>query len=144
MSTHIEASPVFITPEDTHAFLAGDCWMLAEAMWMATSDWTLVAVAVCEENPDDEGSSEVDWLHIAMRAPDGRIVDIEGVHADVEDYLQRWAVSAEMDYCEPLTYLYEVHEYGTYARMVRDQYPLHGVPTERLNSIAQELIQLVA
>lgn len=145
MTTQTLASPSTITLEEIEAFTEGDCWLLAEALWMATGTWTLVAISACEENPVDEVlSSGIDWVHLAVRTPDGLIVDIEGVHTDLEAYFQRWMPVAEERYIEPFLDLYEIFDYEEYEDIVRDQSPVYEFDGDRIDAIVQELISRAA
>jgi hypothetical protein len=142
MTNQATVRSLSITDEEIRFFSEGDCWMLAEALWVSTG-WTLVAVAACEEEPVENPSPEVDWIHLAVRTPDGRIVDIRGAHVDVDEYLQQWIGVVEMSYCEPMMYIYEVHDRPTYNHLVRDQSPMYGVTSERVNDIVRELVHVV-
>lgn len=85
----------FFTPDEQEAFTFGDCWLLARAMHNITG-WQMVAVG-CTGGAVD--GMLRDWVHIAVRTPQGLILDINGLHTDdeVRDQWQGefWMVSDE-------------------------------------------------
>lgn len=65
---------------EVKAFTDGDCWELARQIHLV-SGYTLVTLGSEEEASD--------WYHAAVRLPDGRIVDIEGVWEEMA-WLASW------------------------------------------------------
>lgn len=90
----ITADRVF-TPDEQEAFTWGDCWLLARAMHNITG-WQMVAVGCSGGRAD---GALRDWVHIAVRTPEGSILDIDGFHTDDETTARWredfWMVSAE-------------------------------------------------
>lgn len=69
------------------SFNYGDCWVLAVIMKKLTG-WNIVGVGVEGQSP---AGGMREWCHIAVQAPTGHIVDINGVH-DPEEFLYDWRV----------------------------------------------------
>lgn len=81
----MNATEVF-TPNEQEAFSFGDCWLLTRALHNITG-WQMVAVG-CTGGKD--AGILRDWTHIAVRTPEGLILDITGLHTD-EDIERQWA-----------------------------------------------------
>jgi hypothetical protein len=105
-------------PLELEAFTSGDCWLLAAT---AEGEFGWEAVAVMVPEGIDEGAP---WMHMVNRLPDGRLIDIEGIHTE-KGLLSRWGgdhlepakpflselsgVEPEFD-IEPLEVAYGLHE----------------------------------
>lgn len=70
------------------SFNYGDCWVLAVIIKKLIG-WNIICVGV--EGQSQSGGMR-EWCHIAVQAPSGHIVDINGVHTP-EDFLYDWRVS---------------------------------------------------
>ncbi len=55
-----------------------DCWKLAKACHDLTG-WTMVAVGYV---PDGSLDGAIGWAHVAVRLPDGRCLDMNGLHEE--------------------------------------------------------------
>lgn len=74
------------TAIEQEAFTYGDCWLLARALCNITG-WQMVAVG----NTGGKASGVLrDWVHMAVRTPQGTIVDISGIHED-KGILDAWS-----------------------------------------------------
>lgn len=74
------------TAIEQEAFTYGDCWLLARALHNITG-WQMVAVG----NTGGKASGVLrDWAHMAVRTPQGTILDITGTHDD-KDILDVWS-----------------------------------------------------
>lgn len=74
----------FITNEEEVDFTEGDCGILARAIHRKTG-WPMVIVS-----RDSSGSlDEIDWDHMAVRAPDGRLIDAVGMSTE-GDFREAW------------------------------------------------------
>lgn len=62
-----------ISDKDSEAFTQGDCGIFADELHRATG-WPQVLIG--ENGPDGE------FEHIAVRAPDGRILDVTGIQSE--------------------------------------------------------------
>jgi hypothetical protein len=71
------------------AFTDGDCWRLAQYLSDRTG-WDMVALGIKLDRREPEGQRY--WEHMAVRRPDGRIVDVLGIHTEAE-FLELWARS---------------------------------------------------
>lgn len=65
---------------EVKAFTDGDCWELARQIHLA-SGYTLLTLGSIEDFTD--------WFHAAVRLPDGRIVDIEGIWRE-SAWIESW------------------------------------------------------
>lgn len=74
----------FVTAEEEDDFTVGDCGILARELYRKTG-WPLVLAS----SKSAEKIEDIDWDHMAVRAPDGRIVDAVGMSTE-EDFLGRW------------------------------------------------------
>ena len=108
------------TPDTIEAFTCGDCWMLARAIH-DISKWDMVLY-----NPYPHRDLDY-WEHVAVRMPDGLILDIEGAHTE-DDFLQRWNENAADE---------DAYEYGEviplsgvdeWERATGDQVPAYADP----------------
>lgn len=68
----------FLSDEEHEFFSQGDCGVLAAELYRQTG-YPVVAVGVREEGFD--GTS---WQHVAVRAPDGRLLDVTGIRPESE------------------------------------------------------------
>lgn len=66
---------------DVRRFTEGDCHYLARALQKLTG-WPIYAF---DSNYHDEGD-----LHAFVKTPDGRILDIEGLHT-VAEFMENWS-----------------------------------------------------
>jgi hypothetical protein len=62
------------------------CHFLASAISCMTGDWPLVTVTGCPP-----GADQPRHIHTAVVAPDGRVLDIFGASASVQDWYASWA-----------------------------------------------------
>ncbi|MFE2832197.1 hypothetical protein ACFXI6_14285 [Streptomyces mirabilis] len=76
-------TPGVITPAAFEAFTRGACAGLAIALHDATG-WPIIEIGHCDGLP----------LHFMVRHPDGRLVDIRGVHSDA-DVCDEWEFEAD-------------------------------------------------
>lgn len=74
------------SPDEHEAFSFGDCWLLARALHNITG-WTMVAVGC---TGGFVNGVLRDWVHIAVRTPEGQVLDIGGLHQDA-DVVTMWA-----------------------------------------------------
>lgn len=72
--------------DELRAFTEGGCWALASELHASTG-WQLVAIGYADElvQPVEERS----WGHVGVRRPDGLIIDITGVHDELE-WMASW------------------------------------------------------
>lgn len=68
------------------AFTEGDCWALAEEVQKLTG-WDIVGLGTADEA--GRSASERYWEHMAVRRPDGSILDITGLHGE-RGWLEGW------------------------------------------------------
>lgn len=73
------------------AYTSGDCWMLAHQIHDITG-WDVVALG----EPDDtqNNPAKLDWYHMANLLPDGRVLDINGIH-NQHDVMREWIGESE-------------------------------------------------
>lgn len=115
-------------PDDIVAsFTEGDCWVLAQAIHQTTG-WMIVAVGACEEDPVEEITVGPDWVHMAVRTPQGHLLDIMGLHKDEEKFLDRWWDDAAARYCQPEVYLFDVNTPEQFHDLTQGQghFPLYN------------------
>lgn len=74
----------FVTDEEETHFTDGDCGILARAIHRKTG-WPLVLASSDGSLPLDR----IDWDHMAVRAPDGRIIDAVGMSTEA-DFREAW------------------------------------------------------
>ena len=84
----------FITDEEETDFTEGDCGILARAIHRKTG-WPLVLVSPNGTGPIEE----IDWDHMAVRAPDGRLIDAVGMSTEA-DFREYWGGSIGVDLTE--------------------------------------------
>lgn len=72
-------------------YTEGDCWALAGALHDLTG-WQVVAVIPDTPDAIPPGKFASDWYHMAVRTPDGRILDIQGATSETA-FLTRWRYS---------------------------------------------------
>jgi hypothetical protein len=130
-------SQSFSFPKETvRAFTEGDCWVLAEEVRKMTG-WSKVAVGY--DDTEEGQKPDFYWLHVANRLPDGRLLDITGIHSD-EEFIDRWGAPVSDSYLFPVddpSYFDHVEpEYNIDARRVADvlieMLPLYGVRRENI------------
>lgn len=86
-SRHVyDVAMSIFTEDQVEAFNFGDCWRLAAEMHRLTG-WQMVAVGVDYEDGVDLNSRG--WAHMAVRTPDGRFADVNGVHTE-DEFLDTW------------------------------------------------------
>jgi hypothetical protein len=78
--------------QTNETFTLGGCWILAEDLHRTTG-WPLVLVATSAKTRPD-GATAYGWVHVLVRSPDGRLIDVEGVH-DPADVWGRWGEIAD-------------------------------------------------
>lgn len=118
------------------AFTEGDCWVLAEEVRKMTG-WEKVAVGY--DDTEEGQKPDFYWLHVANRLPDGRLLDITGIHSD-EEFIDRWGGPVSESYLFPVndpSYFDHVEpEYNIDARRTADvlieMLPLYGVRRENI------------
>lgn len=115
--------------EVIEAFTDGDCWALATALRLKTG-WDIVALGF--ESEAEMPPAKRGWEHMAVRRPDGLILDITGLHA-AEDWLTGWNCGFERD-----TVVFTANE-PAYRRGVHRQFP-----EVRPAAIAEELLREAA
>jgi hypothetical protein len=81
----------FLSDEDHEAFTQGDCGIFAEELHRQTG-YPVVAVGVRGGRLGPETS----WEHIAVRAPDGRILDVTGLQPESETKLA-WGLKGKYE-----------------------------------------------
>lgn len=88
------------------AFTLGDCWHLAETIHtmtghpIITASWT---ETVTEHDPitdEEEVWTYTSWSHVAVRLPDGRILDILGIWSE-QEWLDHWAEQSKVYFYDP-------------------------------------------
>lgn len=130
-------SQSFSFPKETvQAFTEGDCWVLAEEVRKMTG-WEKVAVGY--DDTEEGQKPDFYWLHVANRLPDGRLLDITGIHSD-EEFIDRWGGPVSESYLFPVndpSYFDHVEpEYNIDARRTADvlieMLPLYGVRRENI------------
>jgi hypothetical protein len=67
-------------------FTEGGCWLLARALHKRTG-WPVIALGV--ERDLEEAADERYWEHMAVRMPDGHLLDVTGSH-DEQEFLRLW------------------------------------------------------
>lgn len=77
----------FVTWDEKIDLTQGDCDTLARRIRQSTG-WPLVLMST----EPAESPEKVDWDHMAVRAPDGRIVDALGIWTEA-DFSKNWAQS---------------------------------------------------
>jgi hypothetical protein len=85
-------TPGIIDGAAEHAFSTGACAALAYAMHEATG-WTIIGISDAHNVHDGRlggGSS----LHWGVMRPDGKFIDIDGVH-EIEDIVERYMYDAD-------------------------------------------------
>jgi len=80
----------FLSDEDHEAFTQGDCGLLAEELHRRTG-YPVVAVGT-----RGGGLDGTTWEHIAVRAPDGRLLDVTGIQPEAETGLA-WSSSGRYE-----------------------------------------------
>jgi len=74
----------FVTDDEESDFLEGDCAHLARAIHKKTG-WPMVIIST--DKSDD--LKTIEWDHMAVRAPDGRIIDAFGMQTE-KDFKEAW------------------------------------------------------
>ncbi len=77
----------FVTDSEEDDFTNGDCGILARAIHRKTG-WPMVIVSRDSSGPLDE----IDWDHMSVRAPDGRLIDAVGMSTEA-DFRDHWGGS---------------------------------------------------
>jgi hypothetical protein len=114
------------TSETIEAFTCGDCWMLAKAIHDITG-WTLVFYVPEIDEPWM-------WEHVAVRMPDGLILDIEGTHTE-DFFISRWSDPSRRHRAD----IMEVHSFAVWEDAVWDQIPEY-VSWSRARKVARRIV----
>lgn len=92
VTVHIEGDEVVwvaadgtITRDAVEEFTHRSCYQLAQAL-CGLSGWRAMAVAA---DQGDGATPELDWVHVGVLTPSGKILDVEGVR-DVDEWLSHW------------------------------------------------------
>lgn len=80
----------FVTAEEESDFVEGDCGILARTIHRKTG-WPLVLVSTDGSRP----LMEIDWDHMAVRAPDGRLIDAVGMTTE-SDFKKTWGSKKQL------------------------------------------------
>lgn len=78
----------FVTDEEKSSFTEGDCGILARVIHRKTG-WPIVVASYA---PSDS-LENLDWDHMAVRTPDGRILDATGLSRE-DDFRKIWKAKA--------------------------------------------------
>ncbi len=84
----------FVTGEEKSSFTEGDCGILARTIHRKTG-WPIVVASYAPS----ESLEDLDWDHMAVRTPDGRILDATGMSSEA-DFRSLWRAKALIEITE--------------------------------------------
>lgn len=86
----------FVSDEEHEAFTSGDCGRLASVLHRATG-YPVVAVGI-----KDTASGSVAWLHMVVKASDGRFLDVTSIQPE-EELRQAWSHHFSLEPSQEIT-----------------------------------------
>lgn len=87
----------FMTDDEQTSFTEGDCGLLARELHFRT-DYPVQAIGV-----KTHGKDRIEWEHVAVKTPEGRYMDVTGIHPE-DSFSKTWSKRSKLSKNEEIVF----------------------------------------